>query len=399
MSILSIETLGKEDLEGKRVLMRVDFNVPIVGGVISDDTRIKAALPSIKYLLDRGAALILMSHLGRPSGIGFEAEYSMKPVADHLAHILSENPVKYVNEVSGPLVQAQADALNPHEILVIENLRFDTGEKAGNEDFAKELSELADIYVNDAFGTAHRNHASVSKIAKYLPAYAGLLMDNELSNLGALLTEDKQPFYAVLGGSKVSDKVGIISALSKKCQKILIGGAMCFTFLKAQGFEVANSLVEDDWLERVEGIISDAKQSGSEIILPIDFVCASEFSESADTYISEDQNIKEGYMGLDIGPKTVELFAHELKDARLVFWNGPMGVFEMESFSHGTKGIAETLAKLNAVYTVIGGGDSVSAVHKFNLGDKFDFISTGGGASMQLLEGKTLPGVAALDKE
>lgn len=398
MDILSLDSLSSDDLNSKRVLMRVDFNVPLKQGQIIDDTRIKAALPSITYILERGSSLILMSHLGRPKGLGFEADFSMKTVAEHLATLLDAYRVRYINDISGDQARNAASALKPGEVLVLENLRFDAREKKGDDSFARELSELGDIYVNDAFGTAHRDHASVSKVAKYLPAYAGLLMKKELSNLYNLLESPKKPFYAVLGGSKVSDKVGIIEALSKRADKIFIGGAMCFTFLKAQGVSVGNSLVEDEWLLRIDQILNTVRENGSEIILPVDFICAQEFSEEADSYTSQGLDIKEGFMGLDIGPKTVELFSQKLKDAALVFWNGPMGVFEMPKFASGTKGVAQALANLDTAYTVIGGGDSVSAVHTFNLADKFNFISTGGGASMELLEGKVLPGVSCLIK-
>ncbi len=391
-----MKTIDQLDAAGKRVIVRVDFNTPVKEGVVSDDTRIRAALPTIKKLLGQGAKLILMSHRGRPSGTGFEEDFSLAPVAKRLAELV-DAPVTLAADVAGPDSQAKAAALGDGEILLLENLRFDKREKKNDPEFCKELAALAEIYVNDAFGTAHRAHASTTGIASLLPAYAGYLLENEVSTLTGMLDAPKRPFCAILGGSKVSDKIAVIEALMEKCDMLIIGGGMCFTFLMAKGFEVGTSLKEDEWVERAKEMLEQARESGVRLLLPIDVVCADAFAEDANTKVVSSDEIPADMMGLDIGPATVELYARSIAEANTVFWNGPMGVFEMEAFAAGTKGVAEAVAANEAADTIIGGGDSVAAVNKFGLADKMTFISTGGGASMELVEGKVLPGVAALD--
>lgn len=393
---LTCKTLDQLDCAHKRVLVRVDFNVPIVDGNVGDDTRMCAALPTLTRLLDAGARLIVMSHLGRPKGTGFEAAYSMRPVATHLQELLADVRVHYVDEVVGPKVKSAAEALNDGEILVIENLRFDPREKAGDEGFARELASLADLYVGDAFGASHRDHASVSGVPRILDGYAGLLMEREVSTLSALTTSPEHPFVAVLGGAKVSDKIGVIKSLLKLCDTIIIGGGMCFTLLKAQGYEVGASLLEEEWVEPCKALLADADKRGVVIALPRDVVVASEFSASSArvTTVPIDQ-IPQDMMGLDIGPQSVDYFASLIKPARTLFWNGPMGVFEMEAFASGTRAIAQAIASCEGT-TIVGGGDSVAAAHTFGVTDQMSYISTGGGASMKLIEGKTLYGVEAL---
>ena len=391
-----MKTIDQLDAAGKRVIVRVDFNTPVKEGVVSDDTRIRAALPTIKKLLGQGAKLILMSHRGRPSGTGFEEDFSLAPVAKRLAELV-DAPVTLAADVAGPDSQAKAAALGDGEILLLENLRFDKREKKNDPAFCEELAALAEVYVNDAFGTAHRAHASTTGIASLLPAYAGYLLDNEVSTLTGMLDAPKRPFCAILGGSKVSDKIAVIEALMDKCDILIIGGGMCFTFLLAKGFEVGTSLKEEDWVDRAKEMLEQARERGVRLLLPIDVVCADAFAEDANTKVVSSDEIPADMMGLDIGPATVELYAKSIAEANTVFWNGPMGVFEMEAFAAGTKGVAEAVAANEAADTIIGGGDSVAAVNKFGLADKMTFISTGGGASMELVEGKVLPGVAALD--
>ncbi|MDO5044220.1 MAG: phosphoglycerate kinase [Coriobacteriia bacterium] len=393
----TLSSLSQEDLQDKRVLMRVDFNVPIFEGKISDDTRMQAALEDIFFILDKGAALILCSHLGRPSGQGFEEEFSLKPVAEHLASLVGA-PVHYVGDIIGEDAQAAAGQLHAGEILLLENLRFDPGEKKNDEDFARALAALADVYVNDAFAVSHRAHASVCKVTDFIDSYAGFLLEKEVITLQKMLSEVEKPYVAVLGGSKVSDKVGVISSLMKTCDAILIGGAMCFTFMKALGYETGKSLVEEEWLDKSLQMLDDAKSFGCKIILPVDFIYAEAFEKDAKPYISEDQAIPANMMGLDIGPKSSELFADVLAQAQTIFWNGPMGVFEFESFAEGTRAVAQAIANNKDAYSVIGGGDSVAAISLFDLADQYSFVSTGGGASMQLIEGKVLPGVQAIQE-
>ena len=391
----NIKTIDQLDAAGKRVLVRVDFNVPVKDGVVTDDTRIRAALPTIKKLVDDGARIVLMSHRGRPSGEGFEEEFSLRPAALRLSELLGK-PVAFASDIAGEDATAKAAALKDGEILIVENLRFDKREKKNVPEFCEELAKLGEVYVNDAFGTAHRAHASTAGVASLLPAYAGYLMEKEVSTLTGMLDDPKRPFCAILGGSKVSDKIQVIEALLDKCDTLVIGGGMCFTFLLAQGYEVGTSLKEEDWVERAAGLLEKAKEKGVEFLLPVDVVCADKFAEDANIKTVPVSEIPSDMMGLDIGPETSKLYAEAVSKAKTVFWNGPMGVFEMDAFAEGTKQVALAVGANKEADTIIGGGDSVAAVNKFKLADQMTFISTGGGASMELVEGKTLPGVAAL---
>ncbi len=391
----NIKTIDQLDAAGKRVLVRVDFNVPVKDGVVTDDTRIRAALPTIKKLVDDGARIVLMSHRGRPSGEGYEEEFSLRPAALRLSELLGK-PVSFANDIAGEDATAKAAALKDGEILIVENLRFDKREKKNVPEFCEELAKLGEVYVNDAFGTAHRAHASTAGVASLLPAYAGYLMEKEVSTLTGMLDDPKRPFCAILGGSKVSDKIQVIEALLDKCDTLVIGGGMCFTFLLAQGYEVGTSLKEEDWVERAAGLLEKAKEKGVEFLLPVDVVCADKFAEDANIKTVPVSEIPSDMMGLDIGPETSKLYAEAVSKAKTVFWNGPMGVFEMDAFAEGTKQVALAVGANKEADTIIGGGDSVAAVNKFKLADQMTFISTGGGASMELVEGKTLPGVAAL---
>ena len=390
-----IKTIDQLDAKGKRVLVRVDFNVPVKDGVVTDDTRIRAALPTIEKLVGDGAKVVLMSHRGRPSGEGFEEEFSLRPAALHLAEVLGK-PVSFASDIAGDDAVAKANALNEGEVLIVENLRFDKREKKNDAAFCEELAKLGDVYVNDAFGTAHRAHASTAGVAALLPAYAGYLMEKEVSTLTGMLDNPKRPFCAILGGSKVSDKIQVIDALMDKCDTLIIGGGMCFTFLLAQGYSVGTSLKEEDWVERAGEMMAKAEQKGVKLLLPVDVVCADKFAEDANTVTVGVDAIPDDMMGLDIGPETVKLYAEAIAQAKTVFWNGPMGVFEMDAFAKGTRDVALAVADNAEADTIIGGGDSVAAVNKFDLADRMTFISTGGGASMELVEGKELPGVAAL---
>ncbi len=390
-----IKTIDQLDAAGKRVLVRVDFNVPVKDGAVTDDTRIRAALPTIQKLVDDGAKVILMSHRGRPTGEGFEEEFSLRPAALHLAEVLGK-PVAFASDITGEDAQAKAAALREGDVLIVENLRFDKREKKNDPEFCAELAKLGDVYVNDAFGTAHRAHASTAGVAALLPAYAGYLMEKEVSTLTGMLDDPKRPFCAILGGSKVSDKIQVIDALMDKCDTLIIGGGMCFTFLLAQGYSVGTSLKEDDWVERAGEMIAKAEQKGVKLLLPVDVVCADKFAEDAATKTVPVDAIPDDMMGLDIGPETVKLYAQAIAEAKTVFWNGPMGVFEMDAFAVGTRDVALAVADNAEADTIIGGGDSVAAVNKFDLASRMTFISTGGGASMELVEGKDLPGVVAL---
>jgi phosphoglycerate kinase len=380
------------DVSGKRVLVRVDFNVPIQDGEVTDDTRIRRALPTIRYLLEQGARPVLISHLGRPKGEP-DPKYAMDPVAERLEELLGE-PVKKLNAATGP---ESDEALNDPDkgVVLLENSRFHPGETKNDPGFSEQLASLADLYVDDAFGAAHRAHATTVGVAKHLPAAAGLLMEDELDNLDEVLRDPERPFVAILGGAKVSDKVGVIESLLNVADTLLIGGAMCFTFYKARGYEVGRSLVEDDYLEEAKRLMEEAE---GRIVLPVDVVVAEEIREDAETETVEVDRIPPGKMGLDIGPESVEEFRRYITEAKTIFWNGPMGVFEIEALAKGTEGVARAVAGSEAK-SVVGGGDSVAAVSKLGLEEEMGFISTGGGASLEYVEGKELPGVAVLPEK
>ena len=390
-----IKSIDGLDAAGKRVLVRVDFNVPVKDGVVTDDTRIRAALPTIQKLVADGARVVLMSHLGRPSGEGFEGAFTLRPAAQRLSELLGR-PVVFATDTVGPDAKAKAASLRDGDVLVVENLRFDKREKKNDPAFCEELAKLGEAYVNDAFGTAHRAHASTAGVAALLPAYAGYLMQREVGTLTGMLENPKRPFVAILGGSKVSDKIKVIDALMDRCDTLVIGGGMCFTFLQAQGKAVGTSLKEEDWVERAAAMIAKAQERGVKLLLPVDVVCADRFAEDAETVTVSVDDVPGDMMGLDIGPETAKLYAAAVAEAGTVFWNGPMGVFEMRPFEAGTKAVAEAVAENEQADTIIGGGDSVAAVNKFGLADRMTFISTGGGASMELVQGEALPGVEAL---
>ena len=389
------KTIEDIDVSGKKVLVRCDFNVPLDENKnITDETRINAALPTIKYLLEHKAAVILCSHLGRPKG-EFNMKYSLAPVAKRLSEKLGFE-VKLAKDVIGPDAKKLAAEVKPGEAVLLENVRFHAEEEKNDPAFAKELASMADIYVSDAFGTVHRAHASTAGVAQYLPAVAGFLIGKELNFLGKAVTDPERPFVAILGGAKVKDKIGVITNLIEKVDTLLIGGGMAYTFMKATGGEIGNSLCDDERLSLALELLDKAKAKGVKLLLPIDNVCGKEFSNDTEQMICESGKIPEGWEGLDIGPKTVELFSEEIKAAKTVVWNGPMGVFEMPNFAKGTLAIATAMAESDAT-TIIGGGDSAAAVTQMGLAGKMSHISTGGGASLEFLEGKTLPGVAALN--
>ena len=388
------KTIEDIDVSGKKVLVRCDFNVPLDENKnITDETRINAALPTIKYLLEHKAAVILCSHLGRPKG-EFNMKYSLAPVAKRLSEKLGFE-VKLAKDVIGEDAKKLAAAVKPGEAILLENVRFHAEEEKNDPAFAKELASMAEIYVSDAFGTVHRAHASTAGVASYLPAVAGFLIGKELNFLGKAVTNPERPFVAILGGAKVKDKLGVLTNLLEKVDTLLIGGGMAYTFMKATGGEIGNSLCDEERLGLALELLDKAKAKGVKLLLPIDNVCGKEFKDDTEQMTCESGKIPEGWEGLDIGPKTVELFANEIKAAKTVVWNGPMGVFEMPSFAKGTLAIATAMAESDAT-TIIGGGDSAAAVTQMGLADKMSHISTGGGASLEFLEGKTLPGVAAL---
>lgn len=386
------KTVRDIDLHGKRVLMRVDFNVPMANGVVTDDKRIRAALPTIQYVLDQGASLILMSHLGRPKGTGFDPEFSLKPAAEALSKLLGR-PVQMAPDCIGPEVEAMAKALQPGDVLMLENTRFHKGEEKNDLELAKQLAALGDVYVNDAFGSAHRAHASTEGVARFLPAVSGFLMEQELEYLGRAVENPAHPYVAILGGAKISDKIQVVENLLTKCDTLIIGGGMANTFLAAKGYDMGDSLVETGSIELAKEIMAKA---GDKLVLPVDAVVADKFDAEANSQVVDVDKIPAGWRMLDIGPKSIEKFGEVLKTARLVVWNGPMGVFEFPKFAEGTFAIARLLAELDAI-TVIGGGDSASAVKKAGVAKKMTHVSTGGGASLEFLEGKVLPGVAALN--
>jgi phosphoglycerate kinase len=393
-SVFDKKTIKDVDVRGRRVLVRVDFNVPLAEGLVTDDTRVRAALPTLRYLVDHGARVIVMSHLGRPKGAP-DPQYSLRPVRRVLQRLLGRNVV-FVDDIVGAEAHEAVDRMVDGEIIMLENVRFEPGEKANDPGFAKALASLADLYVNDAFGAAHRAHASTEGVAHVLPAYAGLLLAREVETLTAMLAEPERPFVAILGGSKVSDKFGVIDRLLDCVDTLIIGGAMCFTLLVAKGISVGDSLVETEWVEPAKATLAKALEKGVELMLPVDFVIAEAIESDVETRIVAREEIPAGMMGLDIGPTTVELFKGEIAQARTIFWNGPMGVFEMAPFENGTKQVALAVARNNRAVSVVGGGDSVASLKKFDLEERVTFVSTGGGASMKLLEGSELPGIAAL---
>jgi len=390
-----LNTILEGNFAGKRALVRVDFNVPVKDGVVGDDTRIKAALPTIEYLLDAGAAVIVMSHFGRPKGKK-NPDYSMAPIARRFSELLAR-PVTLASDVIGSSVEEQVKRLKAGEVLLLENVRFYAEEEANDPGFARTLASYADVYVNDAFGTAHRAHASTEGVAHYLPSYAGFLIEKEVKFMGPLLDNPAQPFVAIIGGSKVSSKIGVLESLARTCRTIVIGGGMAYTFLLEQGHTVGGSLVEEEYRETAASFLKQAEERGVRVILPVDHLCGAAFREDAEPVAVDGADIPDGLIGMDIGPRTIALIVDALAGARSVVWNGPMGVFEFPAFAEGTLAVAKALAASSAV-TVVGGGDSVAAINTFNLADKISHVSTGGGASLEFLEGKTLPGIKALEK-
>ena len=390
------KTVKDVEWRGKRALVRCDFNVPLKEGKITDDTRITAAMPTINYLIEQGARVVLMSHLGRPEGEP-KPEYSLRPVADRLSELLGK-PVKFIScpVVVDDEVRAMAASLEEGEVMLLENLRYRKEETKNGPEYAKELASLGDVFVNDAFGTAHRAHASTAGCADYIPCVSGFLIEKEVKFLGQAVENPERPFVAIMGGSKVGDKISVIENLLKKVDVLLIGGGMAHTFFKSQGYEIGKSILDEPNVDLAAELLQKADEMGVKLMLPVDTVCAKEFSNDAEASVYFVDEIPEDMMGLDIGPETVKAYKAVLETAKTVVWNGPMGVFEMPKFAEGTKAIAEILSELDAV-TVIGGGDSAAAVEQFGYADKMTHISTGGGASLEFLEGKVLPGIAVIE--
>ncbi|WRS26847.1 phosphoglycerate kinase [Oscillospiraceae bacterium MB08-C2-2] len=396
MTSLGKKTVEDIDVSGKKVLVRCDFNVPLKDGVITNDKRIVAALPTIQYLIKKGAKVILCSHLGRPKG-EVKAEFSLAPCAAHLSELLGQEVIM-AKDVIGEDARAKAAALKDGEVLLLENVRFHKEETKNDPAFAKELASFGEIFVNDAFGTAHRAHASTAGVADYLPAVCGYLIQKEIQFIGGALENPKRPFVAILGGAKVSDKIGVINNLLEKVDTLIIGGGMSYTFFKAQGLEIGTSICEDDKLDLAKELLEKAKTKGVNLLLPVDDVVADRFDENADTQTVASNAFPVGWMGMDIGPETQKLFADAIKGSGTVIWNGPMGVFEMDKFAKGTNAIASAVAESGAI-SIIGGGDSTAAVTKLGFADKMSHISTGGGATLEYLEGLELPGIACLNNK
>ncbi len=393
---MKLQTVKDVDLTNKRVLIRLDFNVPLQDGVVTDDTRIRSALPTLNYILDQeGTSLVVMSHFGRPKGEKNPA-FSMGPIAKRFEELLGR-PVKLASDVIGAEVEKEVEALQGGEVLLLENVRFYKEEEKNDPQFAKTLASYGQIYVNDAFGTAHRAHASTEGVSHYLPAVAGFLIEKEVQFFAPLLENPAKPFVAIIGGSKVSSKISVLESLVKTCDTIVIGGGMAYTFLKVEGHTIGKSLLEEDYFEVAQSFLAKAKEMGVKVILPVDHLCASEFSKDAEATLIDSVDIPEALIGMDVGPKTVDLIVAEVNKAASIVWNGPMGVFEFENFAQGTEAVAKAAAQSSGT-TVVGGGDSVAAINKFGLVDKIDHVSTGGGASLEFLEGKQLPGIKALEK-
>jgi len=392
--MLNKKTMKDIDVKGKRVFVRVDFNVPMADGVITDETRIRAAIPTIEYLVEQGAKVILTSHLGRPKG-EVKEDMRLTAVGVRLAELMGK-PVTKLDESIGQAVEEAVANMQNGDMILLENVRFHAGEEKNDPALAEQFAKLADVYVNDAFGAAHRAHASTEGIAKHIPAVSGFLMQKELDVLGKALSNPERPFTAIIGGAKVKDKIGVIESLLEKVDHLIIGGGLSFTFIKAQGYDIGKSLLEEDKIDLAKSFIEKAKAKGVQLHMPVDAVVANEFSKDAETQIVGVDAIPADWMGLDIGPKTAANYAEVIKDSKLIIWNGPMGVFEMDKFANGTKTVADAMATTTG-YTVIGGGDSAAAVEKFEVADKMDHISTGGGASLELMEGKELPGIVALN--
>ncbi|MBR5016443.1 MAG: phosphoglycerate kinase [Spirochaetia bacterium] len=391
-----LNTIRDADLTGKRVLIRVDFNVPLKEGVVKDDTRIRAALPTIEYILSqKGASLVVMSHFGRPKGKK-NPEFSMAPIGKRFAELLGK-PVKVAPDVIGPEVEKEVKALKAGEVLLLENVRFYPDEEANNPDYAKALASYGDVYVNDAFGTAHRAHASTEGVAHFLPSYAGFLIEKEVKFMAPLLENPAHPFVAIIGGAKVSSKIGVLQSLLRTCDTMVIGGGMAYTFLTVQGHKVGKSLVEADYLDTARDFLKAAAEKKVNVILPVDHIAAEAFDENAAPVAVDGIDIPDNLMGMDVGPKTIALIKDAISKAQSVVWNGPLGVFEFDSFAKGTLDIAKAVADCKGT-TVVGGGDSVAAVNKFGLADKLSHVSTGGGASLEFLQGLPLPGIVALQK-
>lgn len=392
------KTVRDIEVRGKRVLVRCDFNVPMQDGKITDDIRITSALPTIQYLLDHGAKVILMSHMGRPKGEA-KMEYTLKPVADRLAELLDRDVIFIsVPEVVNQQIVETANGLQEGQVMLLENVRFRKEETKNESVFSKELAQLGEIFVNDAFGTAHRAHCSTAGVADYLPAISGFLIEKEVKFLGDALENPQRPFVAIMGGAKVGDKIPVIENLLKKVDTLIIGGGMSYTFFKSMGLEIGTSILDEESVELAGELMKKAESAGVKMLLPIDVICAKEFDNNSEKIVCDRENIPADRMGMDIGPKTAQLIREELLQAKTVVWNGPMGVFEMPNFAEGTKQVAESLAESDAV-SIIGGGDSAAAVQQFGYGDKMTHISTGGGASLEFLEGKVLPGIAVLEEK